>query len=255
MKTITVFYPSLYSGKGFLFITTLCLSILFFSSPASAQIIIGGEDDSGKQLEEKVEQVEQPQGTAESTQPEGIKTLFDNDRPISSGGYGAFQMKFSEYLGDGALLLGGKGGWVINHRFVLGGGGYGLSNSIFNEKVADNHPIPNARARLQMGYGGVLLEPIAMHDKVFHLSFPILIGGGGAEYQIFDPGNVFNSTIRSDGFFFVEPGIDLEINVLYWMRINVGMSYLYTSNIDLPDTPDDVFRTLAGNLTFKFGKF
>ena len=45
---------------------------------------------------------------------------------IASGGFGAPVVKFTEITGDPAVLVGGRGGWIVNHTFVLGAGGYGL---------------------------------------------------------------------------------------------------------------------------------
>ena len=49
---------------------------------------------------------------------------------IESGGFGGFVVRFSEIGGAFAVLAGGRGGWIINHTFVLGGGGYGLANDV-----------------------------------------------------------------------------------------------------------------------------
>ena len=37
-------------------------------------------------------------------------------------------IRFTQIDGDFGVLVGGRGEWIINHRFVLGGGGYGLTN-------------------------------------------------------------------------------------------------------------------------------
>ena len=34
-------------------------------------------------------------------------------------------MTFTTLNGENAVLVGGRGGWIINHSFVLGGAGYG----------------------------------------------------------------------------------------------------------------------------------
>ena len=49
---------------------------------------------------------------------------------LQSGGFGAPTVKFTLIDGLGAVLVGGYGGWLINHSFLIGVGGYGLANAI-----------------------------------------------------------------------------------------------------------------------------
>lgn len=49
---------------------------------------------------------------------------------IESGGYGALVVKFGHIKGEGGILVGVQGGWIVNHTLVIGGGGYGLANNI-----------------------------------------------------------------------------------------------------------------------------
>jgi hypothetical protein len=56
------------------------------------------------------------------------KTLFGGK--IESGGYGGPLFKVGPINGGTGLFVGGQGGWIINHHFVLGGKGYVLVNDI-----------------------------------------------------------------------------------------------------------------------------
>ena len=47
-----------------------------------------------------------------------------------SGGYGGPLCKMGQINGETGIFVGGQGGWIINHRFVLGGTGYGLVNDV-----------------------------------------------------------------------------------------------------------------------------
>ncbi|MBN1426023.1 hypothetical protein JXA88_15850, partial [Candidatus Fermentibacteria bacterium] len=48
--------------------------------------------------------------------------------PIENGGFGGLVVKFSQLADQTAVFVGGRGGWILNHTFVIGGGGYGLAN-------------------------------------------------------------------------------------------------------------------------------
>src|SRR4051794_928589 len=48
-------------------------------------------------------------------------------RPFQSGGYGAPVVSYTRFAGTDSVLIGARGGWVLNHQLVIGGGGFGLA--------------------------------------------------------------------------------------------------------------------------------
>jgi len=184
-----------------------------------------------------------------------VRTLAgDGLNFYSSGGYGGFKMAYGAVDGLDAFFIGGQGGWVVNHRLVIGGGGMGFtSQGRFDANLNRNY-------RFEGGYGGLLLEYFLQPTKLVHLSFPLLIGGGGVGYE---PENISSGIAYQEaGFFLVNPGIELQLNVLSFMRIAIGGSYLFTSDVDLRYANNDQ-RIATGNLlngptatiAFKFGRF
>ncbi|MEZ5073008.1 MAG: hypothetical protein R2751_19195, partial [Bacteroidales bacterium] len=81
--------------------------------------------------------------------PGEVMTLFDPR--TGSGGYGAISLGYSQINGRDAILMGGRGEWVIGHGFGLGIGGYGF----VNDPVAVNE----LSYSLAGGYGGLVMEP------------------------------------------------------------------------------------------------
>src|SRR3989339_1042733 len=63
------------------------------------------------------------------------RTLL-GDGEITSGGFGGPEIKLSTLYDKSALMIGGKGGWIINHKFSIGGGGYGQVLDISAPKEA-----------------------------------------------------------------------------------------------------------------------
>jgi hypothetical protein len=55
-------------------------------------------------------------------------TLINGE--IESGGFGGPVLKVTSINGENAVMIGGRGGWIINHSLVLGGGGYGLVTEV-----------------------------------------------------------------------------------------------------------------------------
>jgi hypothetical protein len=189
------------------------------------------------------------------------ETLLSGE--VHHGGFGGPVLKMTRINGEDALLVGGRGGWIINHTFVIGAGGYGLVSDVrpktpgfLNENL------------LMLGYGGLELEYIAASDKVVHLSFPVLIGAGALGYRYGQFGNDmnldFNFDRKFDTFFVIEPGANLELNVVSFFRITAGASYRHVTGVSAPTDPLGIQRPLTSNtelrgfswnLGFKFGAF
>ena len=185
--------------------------------------------------------------------PGQVQTLFD---PHSgSGGYGAFTIGYTKMNKRDALLMGGRGEWVIGHGFGLGMGGYGfVSDPVYN-------PVDELNYSLAGGYGGLIMEPILFGWFPVHLSFPILVGAGGVantSYSAdwYDPYEHYDGYVEEASAFFVaEASVEVEFNLVRFFRLALFGSYRYTSDIIMEDTPADALRGWSAGMTFKFGSF
>jgi hypothetical protein len=92
---------------------------------------------------------------------------------IEHGGFGAVVTKFARINNEFGILVGGRGGWIIDHTFVLGAGGYGLAN-----QIKGNIPVDGLKRNLAFGYGGIEMEYILHSDALLHLTIYSLIGAG-----------------------------------------------------------------------------
>ena len=189
----------------------------------------------------------------DSYQNNEIRTLFSKNQ--SNGGYGAFTMSYSKIGGYDALVTGGRGAFIFDHVLAIGLGGYGFVNNLDNDHYNNNRNLS-----LAGGYGGLLIEPIIAGKSPVHLSFPILIGGGGValvDMYSWDywgqpqPGYEYDY----DTYFMIEPAVELEFNMARFFRLAAAVSYRYTSDIQLHQTEKDALRGFNYGLTFKFGKF
>jgi hypothetical protein len=155
-----------------------------------------------------------------------------------SGGFGAPVVKFSEVGDKFAVFAGGRGGWIINHTFVLGGGGYGLANDIRFSSALTGRDI-------EFGYGGLELEYINSSSKLVHFTVYLLVGGGGLS------GNV----VQEESVFVLEPALNGELNVTSYFRLHAGGGYRWVSGVDNPGFTDSDFSAFYGQVTLKFGTF
>ncbi len=181
-----------------------------------------------------------------------IRTLSGNNRP--NGGYFAFSVGYSEIDARHAVLFGGKFTWIANQTFGFGFGGTGFIN--------ENHfePLLNEDVFLVGGYGGIYLEPIAFPRSPVHVSFPLLIGGGGISYVTENYNYDDNFIEDSEAFMVIEPSAEIELNMTSNIRLALGATYRFTTGFDLGSGGSDLVNAEALKgwsymLTFKFGRF
>ena len=168
---------------------------------------------------------------------------------IEHGGYGGPVVKFTNINNKFGVLVGGHGGWIINHTLVIGGGGYGLVND-----VAANTLGPLGEKYVEFGYGGFEIEWVINSDKLLHFSIHTLIGGGSVAFRKESEDITFRDRERDD-FFVLEPGITLDLNVTTWFRFSAGASYRYVSGVNSPVSTNEDLSAPAAVIMLRFGKF
>ena len=178
------------------------------------------------------------------------ETLFGDFTITNSGGYLAPSVKLSAIEGDFATFFGGKGGWLINKKFMIGGGGYSLINNL--EVAPENRVDPNLDLHYDMGYGGFMFEYIVNSDRILHLLSNVLIGGGGIEQDYEGVGDFESS---KSNFFVFEPGAHLEVNVAPFFRVSGGVTYRLISGSDTFGITDSNLSSMSVALSLKFGNF
>jgi hypothetical protein len=190
---------------------------------------------------------------------------------IQHGGYGAPVIKVTTIDGGSAVLLGGQGAWLINHTFGLGIAGYGMvTERIYNRPDQPNAPEyePTATRRLELGYGGLLLSYVNRSDELIHTTVDLLIGGGtigfAKRYRYadnWDSGDWdsddwdHSRSGSTDGFFVLEPSLNVEINLVRFMRLDAGMGYRWVSGVSRFGYGNADISGVTGTLALKFGKF
>jgi hypothetical protein len=185
--------------------------------------------------------------------PGDVQTVFNPN--TGSGGYGAFSIGYTKINGRDALLMGGRGEWVVGHGFGLGLGGYGFVNDPVYNAIED------LNYSLAGGYGGLMLEPILFGWFPVHLAFPILIGAGGVSSFSYvtdwaDPYEYYPANFEDASAFFVaEAGVEVEFNLVRFFRLAIFGTYRYTTDIVMPNVEPDALRGWNVGMTFKFGSF
>jgi len=170
---------------------------------------------------------------------------------LKSSGFGGPVIKFTQLDGKFGVLVGGRGGWIINSTFIIGGGGYGLVNNISSEDCfCDYSP------KLTFGYGGLELEYIIMSDNLIHFSIYTLFGAGAVSYRD-DKGweDWHNDFYKENTFFVAEPAVNVEVNITTFFRMSFGGGYRFISGVNKAELSNSDLSGFAGVLAFKFGSF
>lgn len=197
---------------------------------------------------------------------EQISTLFGgSDGKTTHGGWAGLTFGYTKVGGKDTYLMGARGGWLINHHVTIGLAGTG----IISDGTYNIHPYINKEksvgADLAGGYGGLFFETTIAPMSPLHVTIPVIIGAGGIAYinnnwngdDAYDPdhNDYNNDTYDSDAYFVFEPGIEVELNLMKFMRFAIGGSYRYTSNINMVDSSKGMLRGFNGTASLKFGWF
>ncbi len=175
------------------------------------------------------------------------ETLLGDDE-VDFGGFGGPVWKLGSINGKAGIFSGGRGGVVINHGLVIGGGGYTLISDV---KTDLNTPETGKTLYIEMHYGGLEIEYISRSNRLFHYNLMALLGSGTIKLVTHGPDDEY----KNNRFFVIEPGVNAELNVNSWMRAGLGAGYRIIFGTDLPDLTDQDLSGISAVVTFKFGSF
>jgi hypothetical protein len=165
------------------------------------------------------------------------------------GFWGGPFMQVSTLRDRAAVFAGGRGGWLLDGRLTLGGGGCGLVNRVRAPAAAGR---PGDDLDLAMGYGGGWLEYTFSPLRLLHVSVGTLVGGGQLSLN-WRGGGAYGS--GSEGFFVAEPAVTAELNLARAVRLDVGAAYRWIVGVDMPGLSTSDVAGLSLVVMMKFGRF
>src|SRR5690606_14207081 len=187
------------------------------------------------------------------------KTLLRNSGGVT-GGFFAPGVRITEVNDQTTLMVGGQLARVLGHQFNIG--------AVINVMLTDNEaftyslgpsPFLPPTRYLEMGYAGLLLEPVFFDRSVIHFSVPTIVGVGVGStnyYRIWEQGYYDYYGHRSDMFFVLEPGLNAELNVARALRFFAGGSYRFVMDSDLLHNNSDAqLSGFSFNVGLKVGWF
>lgn len=221
------------------------LNLMLFLSLWSVSILFAQEETTENKKEQELE-VEY-----ERVRPsDDINTLMNE--PGHLGFFGALQFKASEFKNETMVMAGFRGGVIINRKVAIGFEGHGIVPTMDFDNL-----YPNQRAIPLGGYGGLFVEPIVFSNRVIHFTVPISTGAGWLGYvEDWENNNYEGSDlIEDDVFWYIEPGVNAELNVSKMVRLSLGISKRFVQDLDMTTTTSSDLGSLNYNFTVKVGRF
>jgi hypothetical protein len=165
--------------------------------------------------------------------------------------YGQSNAVFTSFSGASSMI-------IFNKRLAIGVAGY--------ESVMDEYaPKGVSPLTLKTAYGGAKMEYTVRPDAAIHVSFPLLVGMGEAKLDSVRLNNVHenhndrneNESNMNADFFVMQPGINLEANLLRNIKMFVGANYRITSKISTATTlvPSDALSGFSMSAGVRMGIF
>jgi hypothetical protein len=135
----------------------------------------------------------------------------------ATGEYGAISSIVGSVRNTTAVLVGGRGGWILSPSFSMGIAGYTLVNDI-----SGRQPDTAGNRLMTLSYGGIDLEYTFALSESLYLTFQELIGAGSISHR---ESPYHNPKQYHDPFAVFEPSVSLEVGVSKIFRIGIGASY------------------------------
>lgn len=187
------------------------------------------------------------------------KTLLGS-KDKSVRGYLGFNEKGVVLNNQIGLMSGGELSLVFGHRLNIGFFGYGKTNQVQSNFIDDQ----GFRNYYELGFGGMKIERVFFTNSMIHFTVPVSFGVGAMtlnrysvlDYEYYSNTNHWeNSLYDFDTFVFIEPGVNVELNLLKHVRLSGGLGYLFTDEVRLAGTNAYPLNNLTGNISLKLGWF
>lgn len=211
---------------------------------------------------------------------EEMQFLFQGeDGDVNVSGFAGVINEFSEVDGDFGFSMGGGAALLIDQRFFLGAYGMGLTTRHIKNYPINEVNYYNEDLHTRFGHGGFWLGYIHKPQNAINWGANMKIGWGAVtlstqEYYVNGPNYSDNGWDRYDidNVFVFTPEANLNLNLLKWMRVNIGLGYRLvtglnntypelvknnntTTVVQKPLFDDNAFNSVTGSITLAFGWF
>lgn len=176
------------------------------------------------------------------TPAQADETLFGS-HGWDNGGMVAWNLGVTGLNGDVVTATGWRGQWLINHQLGITLAGYKTQNSADYRNQDQNYG-------LDLEWGGFEVEYIHNSDALIHPSAMLGIGGGKVDAS--SRGTQFS---ESDEFFYIQPGLGVEVNVFDWCRVSGMAGYRFVNGVEMMSLEDADLSGFTLGASIKLGWF
>ncbi len=160
------------------------------------------------------------------------------------GGYGAGTAELTFIDGNPALNIGGYGGVLLNHKWLIGISG---NNILFKQDKNEG------KEKFQFNYYGLYSEYRFMPERNVNVSLGVTGALAWLEREV--PNS--NGDMKKEGDFtnVVQPKIGLNIKVTKFMQVQAYGSYRFTGNTNSSSYSSKNFNGASAGVGLVFGAF
>jgi len=165
----------------------------------------------------------------------------------------AQKFQFTMFAGSPAFMIGAGGGKIFNHKFLLGGGGYGTMKGVL-VKQENYQPLnlqQNIAHNLHFGYGGFWTGYMPKWNSVFHITPSMFWAAGAISIRRSDN----EKSVVTNFVYVLQPMIELELNVTEFVRVSLAPEYRFVGNVQMEGYKSNDFSGLGAVFFIKFGAF
>jgi hypothetical protein len=181
---------------------------------------------------------------------EETKTIFGNKKPHIGYFINPF-IQIGEIAGFTSVLPGIGAGVTFNNKLTLE-----LSYKFIANEYTPVGEI-DKRLYLDQKYGALKFEYSFFPTKAVHLNLPVDIGIGHTELDLKDSYESDSiHTPNGDAWFaYIEPGLSLEINLIKYLKFNIGAGYRIISSVSYRSLSEKDIMGFTFSTGFKIGIF
>jgi len=175
-----------------------------------------------------------------------ISLSANAQRKTAVSAYGAATAEINNIDGRGNLNVGGYGGVLLNHRWLIGAAG----SNTFLKKTIDG-----TKTSFQYNTYGLYTEYHINPKSPVHLVTGLMAGAGYLQQKKGATTNEDQFVRVGEWHAVIVPNLGLSIDVTSFMRIHTRASYNYSVNPQTSTLTKENLRSVAGSVSLVFGKF
>lgn len=166
------------------------------------------------------------------------------------GHFGAPVLKYTAIRGQGAVMLGGRGGWNVSPSLVLGFGAYGTMTEV--DAAPGVVPEVSYPLDVKLETFGFDVEYAVHPAAPLHLTLGAFLGGGANHYY---KDGTNEQEGETDFMLVLEPSVGVERELTGWLHLNLAASYRLVGGVEQAGLEAGDLMGPSAALAAKIGRF